>query len=336
MFIMEAKAFRRKNKNKTHIGRWVLLFFALLVTFSPTFFKNQILAHQFKIGSQSDLLLTTFYPQVQHYVCKTNYNQTIGIGGIEVDKPSFETLFYTVRSGDTVGEIAQRQGIKVATVLGANQSIKSINSLRVGQRLRIPNQDGVFHKIQSGQTLSNISKTYKVSLGKILETNDISKPTNIVAGKEVFIPGAKLLPSSKEYLLSGIGFIRPVTAGHFSSGYGYRKDPFNGNIRFHTGIDFVAYQGTPIRASRSGEIIYSGWIGGYGNTVVIRHTGGYVTKYAHNLKNLVSKGMYVNQGQVIGLVGNTGRSLGSHLHFEILKNGRPVNPASFLSLPRHG
>ncbi|MDI6735851.1 MAG: M23 family metallopeptidase [bacterium] len=336
MFIMEAKAFRRKKKNKTHIGRWVLLFFALLVTFSPTFFKKQILAHQFKIGPKSDLLLTTFYPQVQHYVCKTNYNQAIGIGGIEVDKPSMETLFYTVHSGDTLGEIAQRQGIKVETILGANQSVKSINSLRVGQRLRIPNQDGIFHKVQNGQTLSNISKTYKVSLEKILDTNDISRPTNLIAGKEVFIPGAKLLPSSKEYLLGGIGFIRPVTAGHFSSGYGYRRDPFNGSIQFHTGIDFAAYQGTSIRASRSGKVVCSDWVNGYGNTIVIEHTGGYATRYAHNSKNLVSKGMYVNQGQVIGLVGNTGRSMGAHLHFEILKNGRPVNPSSFISLPRRG
>lgn len=336
MFIMEAKAYKRKQKNKAHPGRWILLFLALLITFSPTFFKNQILAYQFKIGAKSDLLLTTFYPKIQHYVCKTNYNQAIGIGGVEVDKPSFETLFYTVRPGDTVGEIAQKEGVKVDTILGANQSVKSISSLRVGQRLRIPNQDGVFHKVQNGQTLSNISKTYKVSLEKILDTNDISRPKNIIAGKEIFIPGAKILPSSKEYLLGGIGFIRPVSAGYFSSGYGYRRDPFCGSIRFHTGVDFSAWQGTPIRASRSGEVVYSDWMNGYGNTIVVRHTGGYATRYAHCSRNLVSRGMYVNQGQTIGLVGNTGRSMGAHVHFEILKNGRPVNPSSFISLPRHG
>ncbi len=332
MFIMEAKNHNRKKRGKNHIGLWILTFLALLVTFSPPLFRNQILTSTPQRGMESDLLLTTVIPQVPQQICQVN-NNNIGIGGIEVDTPSFETILYTVRPEDTLWDIAQRQGVNVDTLVSANQSIKNVSSLRAGQRLRIPNQKGVFHKIKSGETLSNISDVYKVNLGKIIETNNISKPKNLIEGKEIFIPGAKLLPAAKEYLLGDIGFIRPVRSGWFSSGYGYRRDPFNGQVRFHTGVDIGSYQGTQISASKSGKVTFSGWVGGYGNMVVIQHTNGYSTRYAHNLRNLVSKGMYVRQGQIIALVGNTGRSDGSHLHFEICKNNHPVNPTSFISLP---
>ncbi|MEW6096368.1 MAG: peptidoglycan DD-metalloendopeptidase family protein [bacterium] len=335
MFILESKSYNRKKRGKSHVGRWILCFLALLVTFSPPLLRTQIVSSAPQIGMGSDLLLTTFIPQVHQQICQVSSHNEIGVGGIEVEKPSFEIMLYTVQEGDTLGEIAQRRGLNLDTIISANQSIRNISSLRVGQRLRIPNQKGVFHKVKKGQTISNISSAYKISVEKILEANDISKPKDLLAGKEIFIPGARLLPSAKEYLVGGIGFIRPVSNGWFSSGYGYRRDPFNGKIRFHTGIDIGCYQGTPIRASKSGKVSFSGWISGYGNTVIIKHTGGYSTKYAHNMRNLVAKGTYVRQGQVIALVGNTGRSIGSHLHFEICKNGCPVNPASFISIPSH-
>lgn len=333
MFIMEAKHYNRKKKTKGYRGIWILIFLALSVTFSPLLLKGQIITTPPQIGMENDLLLTTFIPQVHKQICQVNNNE-VGIGGIEVDTPSFEIMLYTVQSGDTLWEIAHRQGLNVDTVISANRNIKGGSSIREGQRLRIPNQKGVFHKVKEGQTISEISNDYKISVEKILETNDISKPKQLVAGKEIFIPGAKLLPATKEYLLGGIGFIRPVGNGWFSSGYGYRRDPFSNEIRFHTGVDLSAYQGTPIRASKGGKVTFSGWEQGYGYMVVIDHGDGYSTKYAHTMKNLVSQGMYVRQGQVIALVGNTGRSKGSHLHFEICKNGRQVNPASFISLPR--
>lgn len=305
-----------------------------MVTFLPPIIRSQRVSDIPQICIENDLLLTTFIPQVTQQIAPIS-NNSVGIGGIEVETPTFETMLYTVQTGDTIWEIAHRQGINVDTIISANKSVRRVGSLHVGQKLRIPNQKGVFHEIEKGETLNDISSKYKVKLEKIMEANDISKPKILSAGKEIFIPGAKLLPSSKEYLLSEIGFLRPLSSGWFSSGYGYRRDPFNGEIRFHTGIDLGAYQGTSIRAAKSGKITFSDWASGYGNMVVIRHTNGYSTKYAHTMKNLVSKGMDVRQGQVIALVGSTGRSEGSHLHFEICKNGVPINPASFISLP-HG
>lgn len=333
MFIMEVKNHKRKRGGKNHVGRSVLVSLALLVTFLPPLIRNQILANSPQRGVGSDLLLTTIIPQIHKKSCQVNDTNGIGVGGIEVDKPPFETMYYTIQPGDTLGEIAENRGLNLDTLLSANQHIRNISLLRAGQRLRLPNQKGVFHKVKKGQTLNNISSIYKVSVEKIVEVNNISKSNHLLAEKEIFIPGARLLPNIKEgYLLGDREFIRPVRAGWFSSGYGYRRDPFTANIQFHTGVDIGAYYGAPIMAAKSGKVIYSGYMQGYGNIIVIRHPNGYITKYAHNSRNLVFTGMDVKQGQVIALMGSSGRSEGPHLHFEIYKNGSPANPASFISL----
>lgn len=340
MFIMEARRNYNRKKgrgSKRYIGRWILVFFALLFTFLPPLFRSQADTNSSQVKLESDLLLTTFTPEAQYQICEVNNNNNqVGIGGIEVEEPVFDTMFYTVQPGDTLYNIATRKKVNIDTVLSANRNVKKLGLLRIGQKLRIPNQKGVFHKVEKGQTISKISSLYKVDAEKILEVNSISRPKSLTSGTEIFIPGAKLLPSTQQYLLgSDIGFIQPISGGWFSSGYGYRRDPFTNEIRFHTGVDIAAYSGASIRASKSGKVTFSGWQKGYGNIIVIKHSDGYWTKYAHNLKNLVSQGDYVRQGQVIGLVGSTGRSIGSHLHFEICKNGHAVNPASFISLP-HG
>ena len=115
-----------------------------------------------------------------------------------------------------------------------------------------------------------------------------------------------------------------------SSAYGMRKDPFTGRLAFHDGIDLAASRGTEITALRDGEVVYSGWKGGYGNTVVVRHKDGYETVYGHTAKNLVSVGDKVSSGTVIAKVGSTGRSTGPHLHLEMRRHGKPVNPLPHL------
>jgi murein DD-endopeptidase MepM/ murein hydrolase activator NlpD len=120
----------------------------------------------------------------------------------------------------------------------------------------------------------------------------------------------------------------PIDGARLSSGFGNRKHPVLGYNKMHKGVDFAAARGTPIYAAGDGAIDYAGWQGGYGKYVRIRHNGEYKTAYAH-MKSIASgmkTGKRVRQGQVIGYVGTTGRSTGPHLHYEILKNGRQVNP----------
>jgi murein DD-endopeptidase MepM/ murein hydrolase activator NlpD len=123
---------------------------------------------------------------------------------------------------------------------------------------------------------------------------------------------------------------RPVVQGWISSYFGHRADPFTGRTAFHRGVDFAGPSGAQVVAVASGVVTYSKERFGYGKTVEINHGNGYVTRYAHNQRVLVVPGDTVQKGQPIALIGSTGRSTGPHLHFEVLKQGRAVDPMSFV------
>lgn len=123
---------------------------------------------------------------------------------------------------------------------------------------------------------------------------------------------------------------RPVEAGYISSLYGQRTDPFDGHQASHQGIDFAGAPGTRVLAVADGIVSHAGPDGGYGRLIEITHGNGYVTRYAHNAKLLVEPGQTVKRGDAIALMGSTGRSTGTHLHFEVLRDGRSVNPLSFV------
>jgi murein DD-endopeptidase MepM/ murein hydrolase activator NlpD len=123
---------------------------------------------------------------------------------------------------------------------------------------------------------------------------------------------------------------RPVTQGWISSYFGQRPDPFTGRSAFHRGVDFAGRAGSQVVAVASGVVTFSKERFGYGRTVEINHGNGYVTRYAHNQKALVKVGDTIQKGQAIALMGSTGRSTGPHLHFEVLRNGRAVDPMYFV------
>jgi len=123
---------------------------------------------------------------------------------------------------------------------------------------------------------------------------------------------------------------RPVESGYISSLYGRRTDPFDGNQATHSGLDFAGAPGTRVLAVADGIVSHAGPDGGYGRLIEITHGSGYVTRYAHNAKLLVEPGQTVKRGDAIALMGSTGRSTGTHLHFEVLRGGRSVNPLSFV------
>lgn len=122
----------------------------------------------------------------------------------------------------------------------------------------------------------------------------------------------------------------PVAKGWISSNYGYRVDPFNGRRAWHGGVDFAGRAGSPVVAVAAGVVTRAGRDGAYGNSVQIDHGGGLVTRYSHNRENLVAVGELVKKGQPIATMGNTGRASGPHVHFEVTRDGRSLNPAPYI------
>jgi murein DD-endopeptidase MepM/ murein hydrolase activator NlpD len=131
--------------------------------------------------------------------------------------------------------------------------------------------------------------------------------------------GARILPGGL-----------PVIGGWISSHFGFRSDPITGHNAFHAGVDFAAEPGSKVIATGPGIVSFAGFRTGYGNVVEITHPTGYVTLYGHNSRNLVHEGDSVQKGQPIAIIGSTGRSTGTHVHFEVEQNGRPVNPTRYL------
>ena len=141
----------------------------------------------------------------------------------------------------------------------------------------------------------------------------------------------KLVPVKEKGLpqKGGRSYRWPVM-GRINSPFGWRRHPVTRRRDFHTGIDIKASRGMVIRAARDGRVAYSGWMGGYGKVVVVEHTGGQSTLYAHCSSLLVPQGTRISQGQNIARVGTTGRSTGPHLHFEVRRGNSPVNPLQYL------
>ena len=232
--------------------------------------------------------------------------------------------------------------------LSAILLVSSCSQKRVTAERRPPRQEkkvdrkGVYHVVERHQTLYRICKTYEVDIHEVASINGITDHSKIQTGQRILIPGAtKVLKveividdvvaesAEKEKerprtVHKKMDFIWPVE--------GRVGDSFEDNERKrHQGIDISSPSGTPIKASGAGTVIYSGnTIKGYGNMVILRHSGEYVTVYAHNQINLVEEGMSVDRGQIIGKVGQTGRATGPHLHFEIRRNNKAVDPLTYL------
>ena len=229
---------------------------------------------------------------------------------------------HVIVQGDMIGYIAIRSGLNEDTLISVND-IKNTRLLQIGQVIRIPNQDGIYYTVKAGDTLESIAAQYSTTTSNISFVNELFTDT-LAPNSVLFIPGAKLDWVNRQEI-NGDLFIWPVT-GRITSSYGYRTDPFAGTRQFHTGLDISAVEGTPIKAAMAGRVSQIGYDDSYGNHVLITHHSGYRTLYAHMSVIRVKAGAYVETGERIGDVGNTGQSTGPHLHFTVYKDGVTVNP----------
>jgi len=234
---------------------------------------------------------------------------------------------HLIQSGDNISTLAVNFGLNQDTIISLNKVTNS-RLLQIGRVLKIPNQDGILHAVKNDETISAIAEKYSVDKNDIQTINELFSE-NILAGKDLFIPGAKLDWVSLQEI-NGDLFIWPVN-GAITSLFGYRRDPFNSSrTQFHTGIDIRGSTGTPVRAAMSGRVNQVGFDNVLGNFVSISHHSGYRTVYAHLSLIRTRTGAYVAQGERIGDVGSTGLSTGPHLHFSVYKNGTLINPRTLM------
>lgn len=238
---------------------------------------------------------------------------------VKEDSSVLQKYSYVVKEGDTLSQIAADYNVSVESIAGSSD-IRMIDSLHVGQKLQIPSRDGFFYVVLQGDRLVKILDKYNVSFPEFLSANPGISADLVEEGDEVFLPGAKPQNIIRSWLV-------PVPSRLVTSGYGWRSYP---RRAFHKGLDFrAAYVG--VRAARNGVVTYAGNLGGYGNVIIIKHSGGYRSLYAHLSRIYVRHGTRVMQGTVIGKSGNTGYSFGPHLHFEVSLNGKTINPQKVLT-----
>ena len=244
----------------------------------------------------------------------------------DIVKPKSSTVsVYVVRSGDTLGAIAKMFGVSTNTILWAND-LPRASALRVGQELIILPITGLKYTVKKGDTLASIAKRYGADAAEIASFNGL-EGGSLAAGIEILIPDGEIAAEAAPARAATSPARNTVPSGTPTQ-IGYYLRPLVGGVKTqgihgYNGVDIAAPAGTPILASAEGDVIVAksgGWNGGYGNYVVIQHGNGSQTLYSHESKVIVSVGQHVEQGQVIGYVGATGKATGSHVHFEI-RNG---------------
>ena len=175
--------------------------------------------------------------------------------------------------------------------------------------------------LKEAQDLNNTSLDYMKRLSNL--SKEIESREQQLSILETLLVSRKI---QNDLFIAG----RPVEKGWMSSRFGARNDPITGKRAWHTGVDFAGKEGSNIIAVAAGVVVYSGSRSGYGELVEINHGSGFSTLYGHHKKNLVNVGDIVKKGQVVGLMGSSGRSTGPHVHFEVYKNGRIVDPSSYI------
>ncbi len=311
----------RKRNRRRFLSAFVLLF-SFFVLFS--FFSGSGGAIPITDGSVLEQLETE--GRLEEWEQKSDeaklqlYNLNKAVSNLD-SANSVKIKKYQVKDGDTLSEIATRYRVP-ATIIAATSKIKYHGVLQPGQELSIPDRPGMIYKVKKGDRLSAIMHKYSVKPEEVRAENPSLDGLDMVEpGENVFLPNAKIPPPA-------LRWVRPVR-GRFSSRFGWRRHPILRRRHYHTGVD-IAVSYKSVRAARSGRVVYAGRLGSYGKVVVIRHDNRFKSLYAHLSRIKVRSGSYVRQGRLLGVSGNTGRSTGPHLHFEVIRNGRPVNPRRYV------
>jgi len=249
-------------------------------------------------------------------------------------RPRLDVVTYTVQAGDTIQSIAGQFNLDPTTIMWANPAVEDApDLLRIGQEIIVLPIDGVYHRVEEGDTLASIAEAYDVEKRAIVtcQFNDLDwSNQEIGVGDALIVPGGEK-PYEPRKVTAYAG---PVPEG--ARGTGAFQWPVLGTITQgywygHRAIDVGAPTGSAVLATDGGFVSFAGWTDvGYGYLIVIDHANGFATYYAHLSNIYVAEGQQLRRGQVIGAVGNTGNSTGPHLHFEVRRNNAQQNPRAYL------
>lgn len=231
---------------------------------------------------------------------------------------------YVVKAGDTLWALSREYHVDLESLLLMN-SIEETTLLTVGRTLKIPLSTCT---VKEGETMSLLANKYQISVEALMTANQDKDPEQLEVGDVLVIPALedKAVPvsgSPSRGQSEALSLGWPVN-GAITSEYGWRKSGY------HHGLDIAEEAGAPIKAAADGTVIFCGTKAVYGKTVIIRHSDGKETLYAHAQSILVKKNQKVRKGQTIALVGTTGRTTGPHVHFEVKKNGKTIDPMEYL------
>lgn len=272
----------------------------------------------------------------------------------EVTQDEEKSDVYEVISGDTLSEIAIKTNIPMDRLIEMNDALEDESSMiRVGQelvitvpepKLAVIRQEEMYYEedyeeeviyvdnddwyTTQRKTLQEPSAGHRKVVAVVTFENDKKTDTEIIKEEVTYEAVPKIVERGTKIPPT---YIKPISGGRLSSGFGSRSRPTKGASTYHKGIDWATPTGTAVAASCGGTVAKAGWGSGYGYVVYINHPDGRQTRYGHLSKILVSVGQTVSQGQRIALSGNTGVSTGPHVHFEILINGSQVNPLKYLN-----
>lgn len=270
----------------------------------------------------------------------------------QITKDSQKNEIYEVQSGDTLSTIANGHGLYVKDVLALNSGLSENTVLQIGDEIviTVPQpeltimtvEQSTYEEAYFAEVEYVYNDNWYTTKSEVLQEEEagyhevtalITKQNGTEQNREI-IDEVVLKEPVKKVIEVGTQtpptYIRPLSGGRQTSGYGMRKAPTKGASTNHRAIDWATPTGTAIWASCGGTVSVAGWQSGYGYVVYINHPDGNQTRYGHLSKILVSVGQKVKQGQKIALSGNTGRSTGPHLHFELRVNGTPVNPYNYI------
>lgn len=262
-----------------------------------------------------------------------------------VQRDRNETETYTVQTGDTLGGIAQKFSVTIGTILWSNGRTAT-QYIRPGDSLRIPPVSGVLAVVKKGDTLSKLAKTYSSDVEKIVEANKLDPEQALAVGTEIILPdgqppaAAPVKTIAQNIPIKGIGpntfATKPADADASATPSTKLLWPTSWHVITqyygwnHTGIDLDGDYNSPLYASHDGVVTTAGWNnGGYGFQIVVEGAG-VKTRYAHASKLFVKAGDTVKRGETIAMMGSTGRSTGTHLHYEVYINGVRTNPLPYI------